>query len=64
MLHIAAEIIPVEPEQGNACAGKVVNVGFLLFAYAAFLQNQFFVNLNIKSYDEKIVFGDMLLLIS
>jgi len=44
--------------------GRWSTFGFLLFAYAAFLQNQFFVNLNIKSYDEKIVFGDMLLLFS
>jgi len=36
-----AEIIPVEPEQGNACAGKVVS--FLLFpsSIAAFLSDQF-----------------------
>jgi hypothetical protein len=32
-----AEIIPVEPEQGNACAGKVVqHIRSLFFAYATF----------------------------
>jgi hypothetical protein len=30
-----AEIIPVEPDQGNACAGKVVP----LFAYASLSQH-------------------------
>jgi hypothetical protein len=40
-----AEMIPVEPDQGNACAGKVVQ-NLLLFTYAAFLTNQF---LNRKS---------------
>jgi len=34
-----AEIIPVEPDQGNACAGKVVQS--FLFTPAAFLSNQF-----------------------
>lgn len=32
---VIAEIIPVEPDQGNACAGKVVP----LFAYASLSQH-------------------------
>jgi hypothetical protein len=32
---VLAEIIPVEPDQGNACAGKVVP----LFAYASLPQH-------------------------
>jgi hypothetical protein len=32
---VFAEIIPVEPDQGNACAGKVVP----LFAYASLSQH-------------------------
>jgi hypothetical protein len=36
-----AEIIPVEPGQGNACAGKVAQ-HIPPFAFAAFLSNHFF----------------------
>jgi hypothetical protein len=32
-----AEMIPVEPDQGNACAGKVIN-SMLFFPFAAFPQ--------------------------
>ena len=39
----AAEIIPVEPDQGNACAGKVSQISDLSsFALQHFPQNQFF----------------------
>jgi hypothetical protein len=31
-----AEIIPVEPEQDNACAGKVASFFFLRFAFSNF----------------------------
>jgi hypothetical protein len=40
-----AEIIPVEPDQGNACAGKVAKTSLFLsaFAYAAFPSKTIFV---------------------
>jgi hypothetical protein len=59
-----AEIIPVEPDQGNACAGKVVP----LFVYASlsqhFSQTIFSTNIDLnEDPDEKNVFGDLLLVV-
>jgi hypothetical protein len=63
-----AEIRPVEPGQGNACAGKVAATSYTLrFTFAAFLSNQFFFTSLPREYvagknrsHEKIAFGDLL----
>src|SRR5574343_301411 len=52
-----AEIRPVEPEQGNACAGKV-DASFPTLLFRSIPSNQFLTQIFKK--DEKIVFGDML----
>jgi hypothetical protein len=47
--NFSAEIIPAEPDQGNACAGMVNGflLLFFLHLFAAFPSNHFF---NIKIY--------------
>lgn len=60
-----AEIKPVEPDQGNACAGKVVCLYFsTLRSRSISFKSIFFHSVALpctKSYHEKIAFGDLLL---
>lgn len=42
-----AEIIPVEPDQGNACAGKVVHLYSSTFRLSSIPSNQFVTGLRV-----------------